>query len=261
MNIFQAILYGLVQGVTEFLPVSSTAHLVLLPWLLGWKDPGVVFDVAVHLGTAAAVILFFIKDWIRLIHAGFTRPKSKDGKLFWLIVLATIPGAAAGVLLDKYMEGFRNPALIGIMLIIMGVVLYVADRKGKAQVELKDIGVKRSLIAGFSQILAIIPGVSRSGITIAAGRLTGVTRESIARFTFLMSAPIILADGLFHAMKLGSEQIAVVPFAAAVVTAGVVGALVIKFLLDYLKRHGFGLFAIYRFAAGAAVIAVWMLRR
>jgi len=122
MSIIQAIVYGVVQGVGEFLPISSTAHIILVPWLLGWKDPGVVFDVALHLGTAAAVIIFFLKDWVNLISAGFTKPKSKDGKLFWLIVLATIPGGIAGVLLDKYMENFRNPALIGGMLILMGFV-------------------------------------------------------------------------------------------------------------------------------------------
>jgi len=120
MSIIQAIIYGIVQGIGEFLPISSTAHLVLVPWLFGWQDPGIVFDVALHLGTAAAVILFFFKDWIELISAGFTRPKTQDGKLFWLLVLATIPGALFGVLLDKYMEDFRNAALIGVMLIAMG---------------------------------------------------------------------------------------------------------------------------------------------
>jgi undecaprenyl-diphosphatase len=261
MSILQAILYGLVQGVTEFLPVSSTAHLALMPWLLGWNDPGVAFDVAVHLGTAGAVILFFIKDWIRLFHAGFTLPRSDEGRLFWFIVLATIPGGIAGVVLDKYMQAFRNPALIGFMLIVMGIVLYLADKKGRSDVELHEIGLKRSLLVGLSQILAIIPGVSRSGITMAAGRMQGITREGIARFTFLLSAPIILADGLFHSLDLVNTQIDTLPFAAAVATAGIVGVLVIKFLLDYLKRHGFGLFAIYRFIAGAAVIAVYLIRK
>jgi undecaprenyl-diphosphatase len=260
MNIFQAILYGIVQGVTEFLPVSSTAHLTLMPWLLGWNDPGVTFDVAVHLGTAAAVILFFIKDWVRLFHAGFTRPKSNEGRLFWYIALATVPGGIAGVLLDKYMQEFRNPALIGIMLILMGVVLYLADKKGRSQVELKDIGLKRSLVVGLSQVLAIIPGVSRSGITMAAGRMQGITREGIARFTFLLSAPIILADGLYHALEPGNTPVDALPFVAAIVAAGITGALVIKFLLDYLKRHGLGVFAIYRLIAGAAVIAVYLAR-
>lgn len=260
MNLFQAILYGTVQGVTEFLPVSSTAHLTLLPWLLGWNDPGVVFDVAVHLGTAVAVILYFIRDWIRLIRAGFTQPKSADGRLFWLIVLATVPGGIAGVLLDQYAETLRSPLLIGVMLIIMGIFLYAADKKGKSKTGLAELRAGQSLVIGVSQIFAIIPGVSRSGVTMAAGRTMGVTREGIAKFTFLMSAPIILADGLYHALQIGGAHISVAPFAAAVISAGAVGALVIRFLLEYLKKHGFGIFAIYRFILGALVIAIFLLR-
>src|SRR5665647_3676096 len=137
MSIIQAIIYGIVQGIGEFLPISSTAHLVLVPWLFGWTDPGEVFDVALHLGTAIAVILFFYKDWINLICAGFTKPKTQDGKLFWFLVMATIPGAMFGVLLDKYMVSFRNPAIVGVMLIIMGIILYAADKYGKREVDIK----------------------------------------------------------------------------------------------------------------------------
>jgi undecaprenyl-diphosphatase len=260
MSIIQAIIYGIVQGITEFLPVSSTAHLTLIPWLFGWNDPGVVFDVALHLGTAAAVILFFWKDWVTLIIAGFTKPKSKDGKLFWLIVLATIPGGIAGLLLDKYMETFRNPALIGIMLIIMGIVLYYADKLGSNDADLENIGYNRGFLVGISQVFAIIPGVSRSGITMSAGRLLGIQRESIAKFTFLISAPIILGDGLYHATKIGSVPVNKTSLIVAVLTAAIAGALSIKFLLDYLKNKGFGIFAIYRFILGAVVIAVYFIR-
>lgn len=256
----QAVLYGLVQGVTEFLPVSSTAHLALLPWLFGWNDPGVTFDVAVHLGTAAAVILYFLKDWLLLFHAGFTQPKSREGRLFWFVVLATIPGGIAGVLLDKYMENFRNPALIALMLILMGVVLFLADRFSRSEVELKEINGKKSLWVGCAQVLAVIPGVSRSGITIATGRLLGITREGIAKFTFLMSAPIILADGLFHAVKMKVVPVNTLPFAVAVLTSVIVGILVIRFLLDYLKRHGFGIFAIYRILFGVAILFIYFMR-
>jgi undecaprenyl-diphosphatase len=260
MSIIQAIVYGIVQGIGEFLPISSTAHLVLVPWLFGWKDPGVVFDVALHLGTAAAVILFFLKDWIRLISDGFTNPKSTEGKLFWLIVLATIPGALFGVFLDKYMEAFRNPALIGLMLIIMGIVLYAADRMGRNEAAIEDIGLSRTIMVGLAQVLAIIPGVSRSGITMSVGRALGLTRESIAKFTFLMSAPIILGDALYHAKGLSGVPIEKVPFIIAVLTSAVVGAMSIKFLLNYLKTKGFGIFAIYRFILGAFVIAVYLYK-
>ncbi|HWT73426.1 MAG TPA: undecaprenyl-diphosphatase UppP [Mobilitalea sp.] len=260
MSILQAIIYGIVQGIAEFLPISSTAHLVLVPWLFGWRDPGVVFDVALHLGTASAVILFFFKDWLNLIYAGFAKPKTKDGKLFWLLVLASIPGALFGVLLNKYMENFRNPALIGVMLIIMGIILYAADKYGKKEIDIKEIGMKRSIIIGISQVFAIIPGVSRSGVTITTGRILGLTRESIAKFTFLMSAPIILGDGLYHAKDLLHTHVDKAPFFTALITAAVVGALSIKFLLNYLKNKGFGIFAIYRFVLGAVVIVIFFFK-
>ena len=139
MTIFQAIIYGIVQGIGEFLPISSTAHLILVPWFFGWNEPGNVFDVALHLGTAAAVILFFFKDWINLIGAGITKPKSTEGKLFWFIVIATIPGGIAGILLDKYMGSFTNPALIAVCLIVMGVILYFADKFGRNEIDIKNI--------------------------------------------------------------------------------------------------------------------------
>lgn len=260
MTILQAFIYGIVQGIGEFLPISSTAHLILVPWLFGWSDPGVAFDVALHLGTAAAVIMFFWKDWLKLIRAGFTDPHSKDGRLLWMIVVATVPGALFGVALDKYMESFRNPALIGVMLILMGIALYFTDKLCRSDVELHEIGIKRSVLVGLSQVLAIVPGVSRSGITMTAGRAMGLDRESIAKFTFMMSAPIILGDGLYHAMKMGHTAISFTPFATAVLTAGIVGALTIKFLLDYLKKKGFGIFAVYRFVLGAAIILMYLYR-
>jgi Uncharacterized bacitracin resistance protein len=260
MNFIQAIVYGIVQGIAEFLPISSTAHLALIPYLFGWKDLGVAFDVALHLGTAAAVILFFLKDWLHLINAGLTKPKTQDGKLFWFIVVATIPGAIFGVLLDKYMESFRNPVLIGVTLIIMGILLYAADKYGQNEVEIEGIGVKRSLIIGISQVFAVIPGVSRSGVTMTAGRTLGISREGIAKFTFLMSAPIILGDGLYHAKDIINTSIDKLPFFTAMITAAVVGALSIKFLLNYLKKKGFGVFAVYRAVLGILVIAIYFIK-
>jgi len=260
MNIIQAIVYGIVQGIGEFLPISSTAHLALVPWLFGWQDPGVVFDVALHLGTAAAVILFFFKDWVDLIRAGFTKPKTQNGKLFWFLVLATIPGGLFGVLLDKYMVKFRNPALIGVTLIIMGILLFVADKYSKRDIEIKETGAKRSLLIGIAQVFAVIPGVSRSGITMTVGRMLGMTRDGIARFTFLLSAPIILGDALYHAKDLLHTSIDKLPFIAAMLTAAVVGVLSIKFLLNYIKNKGFGIFAVYRFILGFIVIAIYYFK-
>lgn len=260
MNIIQAIVYGTVQGISEFLPISSTAHLKLIPWLLGWTQPDVAFDVAIHLGTALAVILFFLKDWIRLLRAGFTEPKSSEGKLFWFIVLATIPGGIAGVLLDRYMGLFSNPALIGVMLMGMGIVLYVTDKYGRKEYELGEIGLKKSLLIGLSQMLAIVPGVSRSGITMSVGRALGLTRTAVARFTFLMSAPIILLDGLYHAKDILHENIDATSFLVAVITAAIVGAISIKTILEYIKKKGFAIFAVYRLILGAFVIIVYFAR-
>lgn len=260
MNVIHAIVYGIVQGVGEFLPISSTAHLILVPWLFHWNDPGTAFDVALHLGTAAAVIIFFFKDWISLIKAGFTDVRSDEGRLFWFIVIATIPAGITGVLLDKSMQNFKNPALIGVMLILMGLVLYAADRYGRSDIELEDMGFGRSLIIGISQAFSVIPGVSRSGVTMSAGRFLGMKREDTAKFTFLLSTPIILADGLYHAKAMGSISIDKVSFVVAVITSAVVGIISIKFLLDYLRKKGFGIFAVYRFILGAAVIAIYFLR-
>jgi undecaprenyl-diphosphatase len=260
MSIIQAIVYGIVQGIGEFLPISSTAHLILVPWLSGWSDPGVAFDVALHLGTAFAVILFFWKDWVSLIKSGIMEPKSKTGRLFWYIVIASIPGAIFGVLLDKYMETFRNPALIGVMLIIMGILLYYADKIGSNEIQFEKMGLKRSLIVGFSQVLAIIPGVSRSGITMSTGRFIGIDRESIAKFTFLLSSPIILGDALYHLKKIGNAPVDKIPFIVAILTSAIIGILSIKFLLNYLKNKGFGIFAIYRFVLGATVIGIYFIK-
>jgi undecaprenyl-diphosphatase len=261
MDFFQAIIYGIVQGLGEFLPISSTAHITLLPWLFGWQDPGLTFDVALHMGTLLAVLAFFWRDWIRLVKAGFTDLKSNEGKLFWFIMFACIPGGIVGVLLNDRVEtSFRNPALIGLMLIIMGIVLYVADKTSRADVKIDNIGFKRSFLIGVSQALAIIPGVSRSGITMAAGRWFKLTREDAARFTFLLSTPFIFLSGLYKASDLKNVNVDTMPFIAAIATSAVVGAISIKFLLGYLKKNGFGIFVVYRLVLGLAVIVIWLFR-
>jgi undecaprenyl-diphosphatase len=261
MDLFQAIIYGIIQGLGEFLPISSTAHITLAPWLFGWKDPGLAFDIALHMGTLLAVGIFFWKDWIRLIRAGFTDIRSKDGRLFWYIMLACIPGGIFGVLFeDKVSTTFRNPMLIGIMLILMGFLLYAADKLSESEVVLKDIGFKRSFLIGVSQAIAMIPGVSRSGITMAAGRIFKLSREDAARFTFLLSTPFIFLSGVYKAKDLVSVPIDAVPFIAAIAVSGIVGALSIKFILNYLKTKGFGIFVVYRCILGAVVILIALLR-
>lgn len=261
MSIIQAIIYGIIQGLGEFLPISSTAHITLLPWFFGWKDPGLEFDIAMHMGTLIAVVIFFWKDWIKLIKAGLTDVKSSEGRLFWYIILACVPGGIFGVLFeDQIATTFRNPILIGVMLIAMGILLYVADKFFESKVQLKEIGLKRSFLIGVSQALAMFPGVSRSGITMAAGRAMGVKREDAARFTFLLSTPFIFLSGVYKAKDLVSVSVETAPFIAAIVTSAIVGALSIKFLLNYLKRRGFGIFTVYRLILGAVVIALALIR-
>jgi undecaprenyl-diphosphatase len=262
VTLLQAIVLGLVQGLGEFLPISSSAHLVLVPWLLKWTDPGLTFDVALHVGTLAAVVLYFWKDWLQLITKGFTDARSVQGRLFWYLVVASVPGAIGGFLLEKKAETvFRSPLLIAIMLIVMGVFLYWADRKSAKSTEMNRIGFGTALSIGVSQILAIIPGVSRSGITMNTGLLMGLTREGAARFSFLLSTPIIFGAALVklpHVIK--EPSMMTMNFGVGILVSAITGVLSIGFLLRYVQTKDFRPFVWYRFALGALVIAVYFLR-
>lgn len=262
MSLLQAIVLGLVQGLGEFLPISSSAHLVLVPWLFKWPDPGLTFDIALHIGTLIAVIVYFWKDWIRLVIGGFTNVHGTEGRLFWFLVLATIPGAAGGFLLEHQAETiFRTPLLIAVMLIVMGIVLYWADRKAVKTTEIEQVGLKESLLIGLSQMLAVIPGVSRSGITMTTGLLTGLTRESAARFSFLLSTPIIFGAALVKMPDLIANPALVdLNFMVGMVVACITGLLSIGLLLRYIQTKNFLPFAWYRFILGAVVILVALIR-
>lgn len=254
MSLFEAVILGVVQGVGEFLPISSSAHLVLVPWLMGWHYAGLTFDVALHMGTLVAVVAFFWKDWLILMHDGLLRRRTTEGRLFWYLVVATVPGAAIGYMFEEQAETiFREPLVIGVMLIIMGVILYLADTRAPAYKKLEEVGLGESLWIGLSQALAIIPGVSRSGITMAVGRMAGLDRETAARFSFLMSTPIIFGAGVMQLPKLTPADLNL-PFLVGVAVSAVVGFLSIKFLLRFLTRHSFGIFIWYRLILGAAVI-------
>ena len=221
MSILEAIVYGILQGLGEFLPISSTAHITLAPWFFGWKDPGLAFDIALHLGTLAAVVIFFRKDLINLIKAGLTNAKSFEGRLFWYIVLACVPGGILGLLFEEYVETtFRNPLLIGIMLMAMGIVIYLADKYSKAEIELMDIGPGRSFLIGVSQALAMIPG------RIAFGHNHGCRpgnedKRGCSQFTFLLSTPFIFLSGVYKAKDLVSVPVNALPFVAAILTSAV----------------------------------------
>ena len=269
MGIFEAFVLGVVQGLGEFLPVSSSAHLVLVPWLMGWDDPGLGFDVALHWGTLLAVLVYFRRDVMQLA-GGFVRSMSSrtrdfkndlQQRLVWLLVVASVPGAIIGKLLQEKAETvFRNPALVASTLGVFGLVLLVADRLGRKQKSLAVIEWWQALAIGCSQALAIIPGVSRSGSTIAAGLGLGFQRADAARFSFLMSIPIIFGAGLVKARHFG-EGIGLIPLGVGFVAAAVFGFLSIDCLMRYVGRRSFGIFAWYRLAVAAGVLAVFFLRK
>ena len=262
MSTLQAAILGLVQGLGEFLPISSSAHLVLVPWLFKWNDPGLTFDIALHIGTLIAVAIYFWRDWLKLITKGLTDIHSMEGRLFWYLVAATIPGAVMGFLLEKKAETiFREPVLIATMLILLGVLLYRADRRGVKNIEMNRITFKTSLLIGLSQALAIIPGVSRSGITMTTGLLMGLTREGAARFSFLLAAPIILGAALVKVpFLISNPSVITINFIIGILVSFITGILSIGFLLRYIQTRNFLPFAWYRFILGSLVIVIMLMR-
>ena len=259
MSITYAIILGIVQGLTELLPVSSSAHLFLIPWVLNWNIPE-AFDVALHFGTLLAIGLFFFKDWINLIKGGFKSikgEKTPEGKMFWYIVIATIPGGAIGFVLDHFAEDLlTNSVVIGIALIVMGILLYVVDKIGKNKTDYKEMSFKQTFLIGLSQCMAFIPGVSRSGVTMTMGRALGVKREAVPRYSFMLSTPIVFAATIYKLKDFVFD----LPFLIGVITSFVVGLFVIKFLLEYLKKGSFKIFAIYRIILGIVVLAICFIR-
>lgn len=269
MTILQGIILGILQGLTELLPISSSAHLFLVPWFFNWNIPE-SFDVALHFGTLLAIGIFFFKDWIKLIVGGFNQAVKKErtpeGRMFWYIVLATLPGGIIGFILDHFMEDYLNkPIIIAIVLIVMGIILYIVDKNCKSKTEYKDMSLKQTFLIGLSQCLAFIPGVSRSGITMTAGRIMGIKREAVAKYSFMLSGPIVLAATIF---KLGefieyfaiADLTGIIAFILGVLVSFIVGMFVIKFLLEYLKKGSFKIFAIYRLILGIIVIVVCIVR-
>ncbi len=244
---------GVVQGLSEFLPISSSAHLIIVPRLLGWADPGLTFDVALHVGTLLAVLGYFRHEWLRLLQQAH-RPTTTEGRLFWLLVLATLPGGLVGLALDKPAEDqLRSLLLIAFTSASMGILLWLADHYAPQRKTLDQVGRWDALLVGLAQAVAIIPGVSRSGITIATARTRGMTRETAARFSFLLSTPIIAGAAIYKLRDLHLQDLQG-PFFAGVLAAAVVGALTISLLLRYLRRSGLGIFALYRLALAAVII-------
>ena len=259
MTLFQAIVLGIVQGLAELLPISSSAHLALTPYFFGWSDPGLAFDVALHAGTLAALSWYFRDEWRRMFVSAWRiassrRVESIDDRLLVYLVIATIPAAIAGVLLDDYAETvFRNPALMGTTLIVMGIVLWAVDRWSARVRTLSEVTLRDAIIVGLAQTLALVPGVSRSGSTITAGRLLQLDRPTAARFSFLLSMPITLAAVVLKAPEAIRHEGFSIPLIAGVLAAAVSSWLAITVLLRYISRHSFGIFAVYRLVLGAVI--------
>lgn len=263
MPLTHALVLGLLQGLAEFLPISSSAHLALAPWLFGWNaDPGLAFDVALHAGTLLTLLWYFRRDWVALAHSAVSlvrrrRIETAEDRRVVLLVIATIPGAIAGKLLEQKAETtFRSPALIAVMLIVMGILLWVVDRWASQARDIDDMGTRDAWALGFAQIAALIPGVSRSGSTMTMGRALQLDRESAARFSFLMSMPIIAGAVVLKLPKLLHDSGERAPLAVGIVTAALSSWVAITILLRYLTRHGFAAFAIYRVLLGATVLAL-----
>lgn len=266
MTSFEALVLGLIQGLTEFLPISSSAHLALTPWFFGWQARGLAFDVALHLGTLIAVLWFFRKEWALLIAATISiirkrRVETVEEKRVIFLIIATIPGAIGGLLLEEKAETvFRAQALTATALIMMGVILWAADRFSRMTRDLTTMRWVEAALIGVAQVVALVPGVSRSGSTITAGRLLGLNRESAAVFSFLMSMPITAAAIVLKLPEVIRESGVSAPLVVGVLSAAVSSWLAIAILLRYVTRHSYGIFALYRIILGVIVLAILYVR-
>lgn len=271
MPLYQVILLAIVQGFTEFLPISSTAHLFLTSWLLGWEAQALEFDIALHAGTLAAVLVYFYKDLVQIVRQGLGMNGGSDPKLrqnralMWLIGLGTIPVGVAGIAFGDYAEtAWRNPILMAVMLIGVGVVMWVADRRAGKGRDLANVNAADAVSIGLAQALAIVPGTSRSGVTITAGLFRGMDRETAARFSFLLSTPAIAAaaaKAFYDLVKQGGIAPDMrMAFVVGVVVSGLTGWAVIAWFLRYLRHRSLAFFVYYRIVFGIIVLALAFYR-
>jgi undecaprenyl-diphosphatase len=276
MPLIQAIILALVQALTEFLPVSSTAHLILFPWLLGWKDPGLAFDVALHAGTLLAVVLYFFRDWLRLILCGLgakypanapAEEVAQHRRLFWYMVVGTIPAAIVGKLFHHQIEdNLRTPMIVGFSLVIVALIMWWADSRTNLVRKLEQANMGDAITIGTAQAVALWPGVSRSGITITAGLFRNFTREAATRFSFLLSAPVIAGAVLTELPKLvkmhkaGGLDLPLSTLAVSILVSGVAGYFVIAFFLRYLQTRTLKVFIVYRLLFGIIVLVLAFLQ-
>jgi undecaprenyl-diphosphatase len=267
MPLYQIIVLAIIQGITEFLPISSTAHLALAPWLLGWTDPGLTFDIALHLGTLLSVLVYFFRTWLQVIAQGFGIRYGDDEmlrqnpRLLWLMAIGSLPVGFFGFIFGKQAETtWRNPFVIGTMLIAVGVLMWIGERAGTRKKNLGDVTLGDSVAIGTAQALAIVPGTSRSGITITAGLFRNLDRVTAARFSFLLATPAIAAaaaKAFYDLAKHGGIPAEMqLPFVLGIVLSGLSGFAVIALFLRFLQRHGLLFFIYYRILFGIIVIAL-----
>jgi undecaprenyl-diphosphatase len=271
-TLFQAVVMGIVQGLTEFLPVSSSGHLIIVPALAGWHDPfitSLAFSVMLHVGTLAALLLYFRSDWLRLVPAGLATIRERsfdsnpDRRLAWLLVVATVPALIIGVALNDLVEQrFREVGLVALMLVVGGAVLWLAERRGSRRLLAMDLTFLKALGIGFAQALALIPGISRSGISISAGLFAGLDRESAARFSFLMATPVTAGAAAYETVKLirgeAGAAMQVEPMLAGMATSFVFGLLAIAVLLRFLRTRSTDIFVAYRIVLATVVLVTWL---
>ena len=280
MPLWQAVVLAVAQGITEFLPISSTAHLTLIPWLFGWQDPGLTFDVALHVGTLVAVSLYFFRTWVDLLLLGigrkpiFANPASASQEnpsmapqthrtLFWLLVIATFPAGIAGLAFHEQVATvLRHPAVVGSALILIAIPMAWGEKISRYEKDLRSVSLRDSLWIGFSQALALVPGVSRSGATMTAALFLDYRREAAARFSFLLSTPIIAGAALQEGMGLAREGLPPamqLPFLVGVVVSAVSGYACIALFLRFLQFGTFKIFVYYRIILGIIVLALAFL--
>jgi undecaprenyl-diphosphatase len=271
---FQALVMGIVQGLTEFLPISSSGHLIVVPFLFGWDDPfitSLAFSVMLHLGTLIALLVYFRADWARLIPAGFATIRDRsfredaDRRLAWLLVAATVPAAVVGFLFNDIFETqVRGIGLVVLTLLVGAAILWIADRWGPTNRGVADVTFPVAVGIGVAQTLALVPGISRSGISISAGRLAGLDREAAARFAFLMATPITAGAIVFEARALMTGEagvdVALTPLVVGLISSLVAGLIAIRFMLSWLRTHSLNLFVWYRLVLAAIVLIVWLAR-
>jgi undecaprenyl-diphosphatase len=275
MPLLQVIVLGIIQGLTEFLPISSTAHLVVIPRLLGWPDQGLAFDIALHVGTLVAVLLYFLRDWMQVLAQGLgisttggNPGLNRNSRLLWLLVLGTIPAGIAGLLFQKKAETLwrENLLVIAGMSIGVGLLMWLAELVGRRQRDLSHTNVIDSVVIGLAQAGAVVPGVSRSGSTISAGLFRNLDRQAAARFSFLLSTPVIAAAAakdFYDLMKHegGFPPEMRVPFVLGMAVSAITGGLAIGFFMNFLRRRSLNVFVLYRLIFGIIVIALAIFRR